>query len=61
MRKRLMLTKLKVDNCCFYTTIVFKIEICIIFLKRHLYENEFLHTRTFYIKMNHFDIVFHIT
>ena len=46
----------------FYTSFpVFKIEIQGTIFKRYLYENVALHTPIFYIKMNHFDIVFHIT
>ena len=46
----------------FYTNFtVFKIEIKGTIFKRYLHENEVLHTPTFYIEMNHFDIVFHIT
>ena len=31
------------------------------FLKRYLHENEAWHTPTFYMKMNRFSIVFHMT
>ena len=46
----------------FYTNFaVFKIEIQGAIVKRYLHENVALQTPTFYMKMNHFDIVFHIT
>ena len=41
--------------------LIFKIEICGIFLKRYLGKDEVLLTSSFYIKMNHFNIVFHMT
>ena len=40
---------------------VFKIEIKGAIFKRYLHENKALHTPTIYMKMNHFDIVFHTT
>ena len=53
---------LQTGNCCFYTNFaVFKIEACGIFFRRYLHKNEALHIPTFYIKMNHFNIVFHLT
>ena len=46
----------------FYTNFaVFKREIQSAIFKRYLHETVTLHTPTFYIKMNYFDIVFHIT
>ena len=39
---------------------VHKIEICGTLFKTYLHENEALHTPTFYMKMNHFDILFHM-
>ena len=38
-----------------------KIEICGTLSKCYLHENEALHTPTFYMKMNQFSIVFHMT
>ena len=40
---------------------IFKIEICGGLFKRYLHENDALHTLSFYMKMNHFNIVFHMT
>ena len=40
---------------------VFKIEILGAIFKRNLHENVVLQTPTFYMKMNHFGIVFYIT
>ena len=51
MRKRFMLIR---DT----KFAVFKIEICGTLLKHYLHENEVLHTPTFYMKMNHVNIVF---
>ena len=46
----------------FYTNFaVFKIEIQCAIFKRYLHKTVALHTPSFYIKMNHFDIAFHIT
>lgn len=36
----------------------FEIETCCTLLERYLHENEALHTPNFYIKTNHFNIVF---
>ena len=53
---------MQIGNRLFYNNFaVFKIEIKAAIFKRYLHENEVLHTPTFYMKMNHFDIVFHIT
>ena len=38
--------------------LVLKIEICGTIFTSYLHENKALHTRTFYMKMNHFNIVF---
>ena len=40
---------------------VFKTEICGSIFKRYLHEKEALYTPTFYMKMNHFNIFFHMT
>ena len=46
----------------FYTNFtVFKIEFRGTFFKRYLDESETFHNFTFYMKMNHFNIVFHMT
>ena len=53
---------LQIDNCCFYTNFaVFKTEIYGARFKRCLPENETLNTHAFYMKMNRFNIVFHMT
>ena len=55
-------TIFKRSNCRFYTNFaVFKIEICGTLFKRYLHENEALHTPNFYMKMNHFKLVFHMS
>ena len=45
----------------FIIFLIFKIEICGIFLKRYFGKNEALLTSSFYIKIYHFNIVFHMT
>ena len=40
---------------------VLKAEMYGTFFKRYLHKNEALHTPTFYMKINHFNIVFHMT
>ena len=46
----------------FYSNVnVFKIEICGTLCKHQLHKNKALHTPTFYVKKNHFNIVFYMT
>ena len=53
---------MQIGNRLFYTNFaVLKIEIKRVIFKCYLHENKVLHTPTFYMKTNHFDIVFHIT
>ena len=53
---------MQIGNRLFYNNFaVFKIEIKAAVFKRYLHENEVLHTPTFYMKMNQFNIVFPIT
>ena len=64
MGKRLLLVSrgLQIGNSCFYTSlIIFKIETYGTLCKRYLHGNKTLHTPTFYMKLNHFNIVFHMT
>ena len=57
MKKRSMLKRAaNLQSSFSYHFTVFKIEILGAIFKRDLHENKALHTRTFYMKMNHFDI-----
>ena len=64
MWKRLLLVSRgqQIGNSCFYTNLTFfKIENCSALFKRYLHENKALHTSPFYMKLNHFNIAFHMT
>ena len=62
--------KLHANKGCKFAVVVFistlwfsvsKIKICGTLFKRYLHESETLHTQTFYMKMNYFNIVFRMT
>ena len=62
MWKRFMQIMATIWQLSFYTNlVVFQMEICHTLFKRYLLKNVALDTPTFYMKMNHFNIVFHIT
>ena len=59
MQKRSMLIRAaNWQSPYLYDFAVFKIEILDAIFKGYLHENEALHTPTFYIKMNHFGIIY---
>ena len=46
----------------FYNTfIIFKRKVCDTLFQRYLHEKGVLHTPTFHLKMNQFNIIFHMT
>ena len=62
MRKRFILTRTTNGYGCFHANlVVFSKGICGKLFKCYLLKNEALRFPTFYMKMNHFNAVFHMT